>query len=165
MRSVRLRVFAGTIFAGVQALTACSAPSTERGVIVGPSKQDFEFVSNAMNLRCGSLECHGTVYRNMRLYGYGALRLDAYDLPSSDTKSVETEESYRSIVGLEPELMYLVSTEKTGTERLSLVRKGRGMDNHKGRAPMVQNVDLDRCIASWLVGAVDVEACKQTTKQ
>jgi hypothetical protein len=160
MRIVHL-VSAGLFIAG---LLACSAPGTERGATVGPSKQDFEFVSNAMNLRCGSLECHGSVYRNMRLYGYGSLRLSPSDLPSSDTKAIETEESYRSIVGLEPELMYLVSTEKTGIERLSLVRKGRGMDNHKGRAPMVQNADIDRCITSWLVGAVDVEACKRTTK-
>ena len=44
-------------------------------------------------------------------------------------------------------------------ERLSLIRKGRGAEHHKGGTRLPAGSDGDRCIVSWLRNAVDADAC------
>jgi hypothetical protein len=44
-------------------------------------------------------------------------------------------------------------------ERLTLVRKGRGSEHHKGGALIMEGDTQDRCLTTWLSGAVDDTAC------
>jgi hypothetical protein len=45
-------------------------------------------------------------------------------------------------------------------ERLTLIRKGRGTERHKGGKLMSPDDDLDRCIVEWLAGTIAVDACQ-----
>ena len=67
---------------------------------------------------------------------------------------------YQSVVGLEPEILAAV-VEQGGAqpERLTLVRKARGSEHHKGGALIMVGDAQDRCLTSWLAGAVDDTAC------
>jgi hypothetical protein len=142
---------------------ACSG--VDQGVIAtqGPSTTNFANVNTALALRCGSLECHGTKFRNMRVFGYGALRLRPEDAPDVDTRPEEVLATYQEIVGLEPELMNTVAREKVNPQRLSLIRKSQGFDNHKGGLRLRAGSDFERCLFSWLAGGVDVPACQKAS--
>src|SRR4051812_23481216 len=90
-------------------LLSC-APSLEEqtqeheAVLAAPAAADFPEVSDALELSCGTLDCHGQVGRNLRVYGYGGLRLSAIDPPAGDpTTDLEYLASYVSLVSLEPE--------------------------------------------------------------
>src|SRR5258708_13720479 len=56
---------------------ATDVASTDRriDVLVVPSRFSFPRVADAMQLHCGTLDCHGQPGRNMRLYGHYGLRL------------------------------------------------------------------------------------------
>jgi hypothetical protein len=118
--------------------------------------------------RCGSLDCHGTSARNMRIYGFGALRSGSsaagFDPLTSETSDEEVSLTYRSLVALEPDVMKTVVAEKTGVERLTLVRKGQGSDNHKGGNRMTSDGPMNSCLTSWLQGKTDTAACANAAK-
>jgi hypothetical protein len=42
---------------------------------------------------------------------------------------------------------------------LTMVRKPRGIEHHKGGQLMTEGEPLDRCIVGWLTGALDMNAC------
>jgi hypothetical protein len=124
--------------------------------------------------RCGSLECHGVAYRNLRLYGFegarlpgnipvdGGTRFIADPIPNAPGQSTDTEvaASYDAVVGLEPEITReVVAAKGAGSNRLTFVRKGRGDEAHKGLQRYCAGDSADRCIQSWLAGSVDVAAC------
>lgn len=181
-------------------LFACSSPDTKARVdATGPDRAQFQLVHPVLQLRCGTLECHGTPYRNMRLYGWGGQRLGGNDvyvdagfvkaadastdastqtgptaspsptpdsLPETKTGAVaygtdaEINASYDSVVGLEPEIMRdVVNAKGKDSGRLTFVRKGRGDEAHKGLQRYCAGDSVDRCIQSWLAGAVDEAAC------
>ena len=58
---------------------ACSVPPSDGAVHpAGPARRtSFPAVAQLLDVRCGSLDCHGTVARNLRLYGSAGLRLVA----------------------------------------------------------------------------------------
>ena len=58
--------------AGCNDFSTADAP----GQLSVPSRDDFPAVADAMQLHCGTLDCHGQVGRNMRLYGLYGLRLE-----------------------------------------------------------------------------------------
>ncbi len=148
---------------------ACSTPEDGRNQTSGPPGPDGTVgaggltptwdVGEAFARTCGSLECHGSKYRNMRVYGRYALRLEGLPDQGGSTYA-EYLATYRSIIGLEPEVMATVAREKTGFERLSLIRKATGLDEHRGGNRMVAGGVMDRCVRSWLRSAVDVDACR-----
>lgn len=143
--------------------TGCSTPDSGARVdAVGPSREQFTFVAPVLVRRCGSIDCHGSRFRNMRVYGYGGQRRDGGirpDLPTYVTED-EADGTYESVVGLEPEIMReVVQSGGAAPERLSFVRKGRGDEDHKGDNRIARGDDSDRCIVSWLANAVDKEAC------
>jgi hypothetical protein len=153
----------GLLGALVAAGLACaSAPDPNARVpIVAPDLGSFTPVSTFLNHRCGSLDCHGQWGRNLRLLGHEGLRLDPADVPGgSATTTAEIGANYESVVGLEPELMRVV-VEEGGAhpERLTLVRKGRGTEHHKGGALVTTGDAQDRCMTSWLAGALEQTAC------
>jgi hypothetical protein len=147
------------------AAAACSTPEDGKIAALGPSGpvagQAWE-VGDAVLRTCGTLECHGTKLRNLRVYGYGSLREDPATLPGTGaTTDKEYQLTYRAIVGLEPEIMSAVTQEKRGSSRLSLVRKGRGLDNHKGANRMPAGGPMERCLLSWLLSQTDSAACQE----
>jgi len=141
-------------------LAACAGPADRDQLLQVPDRARFALVSGALGTHCGSLDCHGQVGRNLRLYSQAGLRLDAYpslEIPVSDA---EVLADYQSVVALEPEQLALVVRDHgADPERLTLVRKARGREHHKGGTAVVVGDAVDRCLVSWLAGDVDDAAC------
>jgi hypothetical protein len=143
-------------------LACASSPDANARVpMVALDLASFPPVSAFLDHRCGSLDCHGQWGRNLRILGHEGLRLDPADIPGgSPTTAAEIAANYDSVVGLEPEMMRVV-VEDGGAhpERLTLVRKGRGTEHHKGGALVILGDVQDRCVTSWLMGALAQDAC------
>ncbi len=137
---------------------ACTVSSGEKSFDV-PSSDGFRYVSDMLGARCGSLDCHGQAGRNLRLYSRFGLRLAGDDVPGrGQTTAAEHEANYASVVMGEPELLSQVFGDGgRDPQRLTLVRKARYQESHKGG----RAVDAygDRCIVSWLEGEIDKKAC------
>jgi hypothetical protein len=83
------------------------------------------------------------------------------DEPTTDS---EYQASFLSVTGLEPEALdAVVKSGGLDPERLSLLRKGRGTERHKGGTQMLAGDPLDRCIVSWLSGRIDSAACTRVS--
>ncbi len=147
----------------IATLLACtSAPSDARFVATPPDAKSFPPVAAMLIQACGTLDCHGTVGRNLRLYGDTGLRLSLTDVPSTliPTTDGEVAQNYASIVGLEPELLSaVVASGGMDPERLTFVRKARGMEAHKGGAVVAAGDARDVCITTWLKGHADASSC------
>jgi hypothetical protein len=152
-----------TLTLGVIALgcRASVADANGREGLNDPSRTNFPNVANAMQMSCGTLDCHGQLGRDLRLYGFRGLRLDPNDTPLERfSTDAEYDASFRSVVGLEPETMSRVVADKGAhPERLTMIRKARGLEQHKGGPRMVEGDDLDRCLVTWLAGDYDDAAC------
>ena len=142
---------------------ACSSPDTAKRIDpidqdAGPYSAAFKAVSPMLVRRCGSIDCHGSTYRNFRLYGFGGTRLKAG--PPDDPPLVLDEEAksnYDAVIGIEPELTSLVVKEGgKGYEQLTLVRKGRGAEAHKGGPRLVAGDRADECLRKWLAGRIQL---------
>lgn len=154
----------------VLALLGCSqAPGDARIGVIAPSgsEQAFGPVGDFLNHRCGSLDCHGEVTRNLRVWGCEGMRLSETDVSICSrakggrrTSPEEHQATYRSLVGLEPAVMSAV-VEGRGREPelLTFVRKARGLEAHKGGALVVPGDDQDVCMTSWLAGQTNLTAC------
>lgn len=150
-------------------LPACGTAEPEAGRLSAaelPSRDEFTVVHDAIQLRCATLDCHGQVGRNLRLYGYGGLRLSTPDSPIMDpvadpTTTAEIDASYESVIGLEPEALWRVIAQKANPNELSLVRKMRGIEKHKGGQLVEVGDALDRCVVGWLTHKPDASACEQ----
>ncbi len=145
-------------------LGACSTPpSNGQFVEQVPDRATFPLVAQSLEHRCGTLDCHGTPARNLRIYGNESLRWAASDRPLQPpcTTSAEVDQDFDSVVGLEPEVMSaVVAGHGVHPELLTLIRKARGTENHKAGAIMSPGDPLDTCITSWLSSALDVNACQ-----
>ena len=144
---------------------ACSSPDTTARVDpIGPSRDDFTRVAPMLVRRCGSIDCHGSSFRNFRLYGYGGQRLAPADRPDFPA-SIQPEEvrfDYDAVVGLEPEIMRdVVQANGADYDRLTLVRKGRGDEGHKGGRRITPGDEADTCFLTWLSHTTDAAACAQ----
>jgi len=167
MRALIALMFSSAGGAALAVATACSSPDASVTVDptagdAGPSREQFDFVAPVLARRCGSIDCHGSIYRNMRIYGYGGLRLgpEAVDpMTPMRVTADEAQASYESVVGLEPEIMRaVVQSGGAGVERLTFVRKGRGDEDHKGNKRLTAEADL--CVTSWLANHVAEDACR-----
>jgi hypothetical protein len=150
------------------ASAACQGPDPNaRSPVTGPDQMTFPLLHKVLDHRCGSLDCHGTRYRNLRMWGSDGMRLSYGDVPGgAPTTTDELNATYQSIVELEPELMSaVVADHGANPERLTLVRKARGTEAHKGGAVVTPGDARDRCILSWLAGAADVLACSAALAQ
>jgi hypothetical protein len=142
---------------------ACSA-SDGRFVATTPDEASFAPVAQMLVHHCGSLDCHGVPQRNLRLYGNEGLRLAPGDRPLHPalTTADEVSEDFLSTIALEPELTSaVVAAGGAHPERLTLVRKARGQEAHKGGTPTLAGDDSDTCLTSWLAGKTDAAACKR----
>jgi hypothetical protein len=148
-------------------LAGCTATLQDQGAgkdgefLSVPRRDRFPHVENAMLPSCGTLDCHGQISRNLRLFGLHGLRLRPTDNPLDGTTTREEyDASYWSIVGLEPEVISRVVLENGARpERLTMVRKARGIEKHKGGQIMSEGDALDRCIVGWLGGADSLADC------
>jgi len=124
---------------------------------------DFLPVATMLVDRCGSVDCHGSKYRNFRLYGYTSERLLLGDGPESPNffRPEEVVEDYNSMVALEPTIYLQVIREGgANPDRLTLVRKARNLESHKGNKPIVEGDPADLCLQSWLQSRVNPDVCR-----
>jgi hypothetical protein len=142
---------------------ACSSPDTDARVAanVANGGPEFKVVSEVFLDNCGSLDCHGSKYRNMHLYGFGSERLEGTlpDEPSSTTQA-EADRNYESISSVEPEAFRTVIAEGgRAPERLTFYRKALELEAHKGGRPIEPGSNADKCIRSWLASKIDSATC------
>src|SRR5512139_1865525 len=145
---------------------ACSGPSDGTISSDVPTSDGFEAVADVLVAHCGSLDCHGNVGRNMRVYGRYGLRLDPAARPDGvPTTPLEYQSTYDAVVALEPEVLAAVLADGgRQPERLTLIRKERGTEHHKGKAIFREDDDGDRCLVSWISGAVDPAPCQRASE-
>ncbi len=152
-------------------LAACSAVdpaaiTTLKGPPFGDQGTDFRPISAVVERRCGTLDCHGQVSRPLRIYGQYGLRAPVTTPPAgyypgglAATTVDELTDNYDSMCGLEPEIMNLVVAKKDPPEALTLVRKPRLMEKHKGGLVWNKGDDGDTCVINWLTGVMDTSPC------
>jgi hypothetical protein len=140
-----------------------SQNAASRTQLLAPSRATFEPVDDVLQASCGTLDCHGQPGRSLRLYGGRGLRLSPMDNSADNpTTPQEYDQSYWSVIGLEPEMMSdVVADHGRLPERLTMVRKARELEHHKGGQVFTAGDDRDRCLTSWLAGALDNDACQR----
>ena len=139
---------------GAVSFGACSSVGNSQIGIAAPPYNDQSFtpVGEYLENRCGTLDCHGQVGRNLRIWGCEGMRLEADATPVScsdePTTEAELQATYRSLVALEPQVMSTVfagcapyGVDGGGAyppgvschpELLTFIRKARGTEAHKG---------------------------------
>jgi hypothetical protein len=165
--------------ATVVAAAGCSGvDSTAKLTVTGPSfgTQGSAFlpVSSVLERRCGTLDCHGSTYRPLKIYGQIGLRRpeepdstnvvsykDYYSGGSEPTTEAELFDNYLSVIGLEPEILEAVVSKKDLPDALTLVRKPRLREKHKGGLIWNQSDPGDLCLINWLTGIADTAPCDQ----
>ncbi len=176
----------------------------------------FVNVSEVLERRCGTLDCHGQSSRPLRIYGNAGLRRPEPDLGTEECKKdadcggagrvcdvglgcidksindyaqyypgggvgttpSERIENWQSLCGLEPELFTVVyccaageghckgfdyagncaKPESYDPERLTLVRKARLREKHKGGLVWNEGDPGDVCLTSWITGVYEAGA-------
>lgn len=157
-------MLAGLVLASLA--SGCSTPTDGRVDSAALDPASFPPVSDMLLRRCGSLDCHGSPYRNMRLVGFGAARLAPGELPGGGpTTADEHTYNYQSVIALEPEKIADVAASKGAKlSELTLVRKARGEEAHKGDQRITPGDDADKCLVAWLSGARNDAACNAAAK-
>lgn len=149
------------------ATLGCSLPATDATVTqpLLPDRTSFPYVAALLEHRCGTLDCHGLVYRNLRIFGNEGVRYSASDFPCipKETTAAEIHQDYGSVVGLQPEVMNDVMVDRgADPERLDLLAKPLGLEAHKGLTLITKGDPQYVCITSWLAGQTDTAACLET---
>jgi len=167
------------------ATIACSVTQARIGIDAPPEDQfafpmtgDAGGVGDYLVQRCGTLDCHGQIGRNLRIWGVKGMRLlpDGQSSPilsllaggpsaggqGATTTPDEYEATYRSLVGLEPAVMsQVVQSGAANPELLTFVRKAIGIESHKGGHLITPGDDQWTCIVSWLAANTDKLACQK----
>lgn len=157
------------------AALGCTGPDYEALTLVGPpfsramgSKDGklFQPVSDVLERRCGTLDCHGTTFRPLRIYGQLGLRLPVQPMDwnpaygdyalyftgdgALPTTPDELLQNYQSVIGLEPELTTKVVMKQNFPEVLTFIRKPRLAEKHKGGKIWDQAKPGDLCLTAWI---------------
>jgi hypothetical protein len=145
------------LIVGATLIIACTFPSADARYAPTelPDEATFAPVAELLSVRCGSLDCHGSVYRST------GLRYLPADRPLSPLCNTceENQETYQSVVGLEPEKMSLVASG-ANPDILTMVEKARGAEAHKGGQIWSTGDDSDNCLTSWLTGTPNSVDCE-----
>jgi hypothetical protein len=163
-----------TLVSGLAALLLGGCSSYDRNERIDPTigtvdsgaglAADFRPVAQVLVYKCGSIDCHGSKYRNFRLYGFSSERFvppgDMTNPGSAQTTDAEVIEDYNSLVALEPTI-YLQVIREGGTDpdRLTFMRKARNHEDHKGNKPIQEGDAADLCLQSWLQSRPNAEVC------
>ena len=152
------------VAAGSFACSTTDSSARESAGVLG--RTTFPPVSDVYQRRCGSLECHGSIYRNFRVYGLYGARLSPADKPDAPVTTVaEYDANYQAFLGLEPAVLRdVVAGGGIDAMRLTVVRKGRGDEAHKGGMPIKPGDAADRCVLGWIRSAPDPVACAEAVK-
>jgi len=138
--------------------SACTVSSKEIFTTqVGTAANAGDFrsagVTTVFEKRCGSLDCHGNMARNMRIYSTGGLRLpnEAGAAPGQVATTIdEITANYLSITNLEPEQMTQVVAHGADPDSLLILKKPLELERHKGGPAITRGDDAETCIVSWL---------------
>jgi hypothetical protein len=156
-------------------LNACEDPAAVIEAQCPPS-EDFAVVSGVLEKRCGTLDCHGSAGRPLRIYGNQGLRArDAemekdpgyYPGGSVQTTDLERSLNYRAVCALEPEIISEVVAGERDPGELTLVRKARLQEKHKGGRIFDEGTVGDQCMTGWLdastykAGSFDGSPCEK----
>lgn len=145
---------------------ACPSEATFIGLAADGGKLPGASVSEYMDRRCGTLDCHGSEGRPMRLYGRLGLRAPEEQNRSggAPTTLLELKANYGAVCSLEPEKTdKAVMDMGASAEKLLIVQKARGVEAHKGGTVLTMGSAGDNCIAGWLRGDSEATvnaACK-----
>jgi hypothetical protein len=143
----------------------------------------FDDVSNVLEKRCGTLDCHGNLARPFRLYGQGGLRLATaaeVTMPEvaqangtvsggKGTTLAEFELNWRSLCALEPERMTQVRRGELQARELLIMRKPlgpeiEGGERHKGGQLYNLGDPAYECLERWIeTDNPPVEDCLRAT--
>ena len=149
-------------------VASCAFPSADaRDVPTAlPDEAIFGPVAELLSVRCGSLDCHGSIYRNLRIYGSTGLRYLPTDRPLSPICNTreESQQTYLSVVGLQPEAVSEV-VMGANPSALTMVGRARGTEAHKGGQIWTQGDDSDVCLTSWLEGQPKLVDCENGVKE
>lgn len=140
------------------AASGCEDPD---GVVeaVCPPAEDFPLVSSVLEKRCGTLDCHGSTARPLRIYGNQGLRAKDpeyendpgyYPGGAVGTTDLERSLNYRALCALEPEIISQVVTGELEPKELTVVRKARLQEKHKGGRIFDEGTAGDQCLTGWL---------------
>ena len=161
---------------------ACSGPS-DKGLFAitpPPGPPAFNVVSDALDIHCGTLNCHGNNDRNMRIFGFYGTRLSDKDKTgAAATSEDEYQANFESIISIEPErLSQIVRSGGANEGKWVVLSKGRGTEHHKGGSRMTPGDAMDTCFTSWIVahgpgpgdggaipGAVNDAACLAAVRE
>jgi hypothetical protein len=152
------------------ALACASTPddgSSPSLAVTGLDRASYEtMVQPVVERRCGSLDCHGTLARGLRVYGTNSLRLpnDAgLAVGNGKTTSAEAQATYASLVGLEPEKTsaFAAKSPRTSDDAYALVILSKPLERerHRGGLSLRRGEPAEQCIRAWLLGAPDAAAC------
>ena len=141
---------------------ACTRYDDDRTVsVTPPPRATFAPLSGVLEAHCGTLDCHGSPARNLRVYGVHGLRANGGTVTGgADTTEEDVDATYESVVGVDPENLGVVFAEGgRDPERWLVMRKSRGVEHHEGGTPLPSGSAGDRCLVAWLSGAEDGGAC------
>jgi hypothetical protein len=161
----RVAALAVALVAGL-AVSGCKQEGLSEGLkVTGPSRQLYvKYVSEVMERRCGTLDCHGSDYRPMSILGRDGLRHPAEGNRTGEADSTDLEKSsnYFSVCAIEPEKVARVVDDPGGNavNTLLLVRKARGQEGHKGGKVFDPWDDSDRCVVGWFRGDAEASIAK-----
>jgi hypothetical protein len=123
----------------------------------------FRPVSSLLEQRCGTLDCHGQEPRPLKIYGRVGLRAPDSNVDDPDggyyaggelaTTDYEIEQNFRSVCGLEPEKTAEVLAREREPDELTLIRKPKLFEKHKGGRVWDNGKPGDRCLKLWTQGA------------
>jgi hypothetical protein len=154
------------VLLGLAASACLLQQASQSEVLVCPDKQVFatKGVAEYMERRCGTLDCHGSPARPMRLYGQYGLRHPEETNWSGGfaTTHREREDNYLAVCGVDPE----TASQDGGAAGQSLVvSKAQGVEGHKGGTIMTPGSSEDACLAGWFRGDPGVaKACAEAIK-
>jgi hypothetical protein len=147
---------------------SCSPPANARIGVDAPSEALWPPVENLLAYRCGSIDCHGSPQRNFVIWSCYGLRLDEDAAPGcrnmggTNTTPEEYDDTFRSLVGLEPAVMtQVVQSGGADMDLLTFVQKARGEQSHKGGKLWDAGAPEDLCVSQWLAGESSTTATCQ----
>jgi hypothetical protein len=156
---------------------ACSSADQADLIQKCADRAQFAAVSPVLEQRCGTLDCHGSYARPLRIYGSVGLRrpepattdavaeyAEYYPGGAEPTTVRELDDNYRSVCSVEPEIMNAVVEGSSTAEDLTLVRKPLLLEKHKGGRIFEKGTDGIVCITSWLQGTVQTARCEAELK-
>lgn len=167
MKRTHARIFGAAALAilvgeGVLIAACASPPDTSRvtqiytpdnafvtfaggGALVGPDA--------VLAQRCGTLDCHGSIGRPLRIFSADGLRLvdEAGNIPGGAPETQDEKfANFTAAISVQPELTSEVFAGNFDPHVLLLLRKPLGLERHKGGQVSQGGDYIDQCLTSWL---------------